>query len=106
MSNGELPMKSGTDFQRPRKDLTPNFGEHVTLPDPVSSNVRTNNSPTSAEKDLQWRHQDPNTRLRVPNELSFRAPNFPTRLNEKGVSMRTIQKLMGHRHIGTTALYL
>jgi integrase/recombinase XerD len=30
---------------------------------------------------------------------------FATRLNDKGVGMRTIQKLMGHRHIGTTALY-
>lgn len=30
---------------------------------------------------------------------------FATRLNAKGVGMRTIQKLMGHRHIGTTALY-
>jgi integrase/recombinase XerD len=28
-----------------------------------------------------------------------------TRLNAKGVGMRTIQKLMGHRNIGTTALY-
>jgi integrase/recombinase XerD len=30
---------------------------------------------------------------------------FATRLNAKGVGMKTIQKLMGHRHIGTTALY-
>ena len=30
---------------------------------------------------------------------------FATRLNAKGVGMRTIQKLMGHRHIGTTAMY-
>jgi len=30
---------------------------------------------------------------------------FATRLNAKGVGMRTIQSLMGHRHIGTTALY-
>ena len=30
---------------------------------------------------------------------------FATRLNAKGVGMRTIQKLMGHRHISTTALY-
>jgi integrase/recombinase XerD len=30
---------------------------------------------------------------------------FAIRLNEKGVGMRTIQKLMGHRNIGTTALY-
>jgi integrase/recombinase XerD len=29
---------------------------------------------------------------------------FATRLNEKAVGMRTIQKLMGHRHIGTTAI--
>ena len=30
---------------------------------------------------------------------------FATRLNEKGVGMKTIQKLMGHRNIATTALY-
>jgi len=30
---------------------------------------------------------------------------FATLLNAKGVGMRTIQKLMGHRNIGTTALY-
>ena len=30
---------------------------------------------------------------------------FATRLNEKGVGMRTIQKLMGRRNIGTTTLY-
>lgn len=30
---------------------------------------------------------------------------FATRLNAQGVGMRTIQKLMGHQHIGTTALY-
>jgi integrase/recombinase XerD len=30
---------------------------------------------------------------------------FATRLNAKGIGTRTIQKLMGHRHIGTTALY-
>jgi site-specific recombinase XerD len=27
-----------------------------------------------------------------------------TRLNAKGIGMRTMQKLMGHKHIGTTAL--
>jgi integrase/recombinase XerD len=30
---------------------------------------------------------------------------FATRINAKGVGMRTFQKLMGHRHMGTTALY-
>ena len=30
---------------------------------------------------------------------------FATRLNAKGVGMRTIQRLMGHRNIQTTALY-
>lgn len=30
---------------------------------------------------------------------------FATRLNAKGVGMRTIQRLMGHRNISTTALY-
>ena len=30
---------------------------------------------------------------------------FATKLNAKGVGMRTIQMLMGHRNIGTTALY-
>jgi integrase/recombinase XerD len=30
---------------------------------------------------------------------------FATRLNAKGVGMRIIQRLMGHRHIGTTAMY-
>jgi integrase/recombinase XerD len=31
--------------------------------------------------------------------------SFATRLNSKGVGMRTIQKLMGHKHIATTSLY-
>ena len=42
------------------------------------------------------------------NELELnqiKRRRFATRLNEKEVGMRTIQKLMGHRHIGTTALY-
>jgi integrase/recombinase XerD len=30
---------------------------------------------------------------------------FATRLHARGVGMRTIQKLMGHKHISTTALY-
>jgi len=30
---------------------------------------------------------------------------FATRLNARGVGMRTIQKLMGHQNISTTALY-
>ena len=30
---------------------------------------------------------------------------FATRLHAYGVGMRTIQKLMGHKHISTTALY-
>jgi len=30
---------------------------------------------------------------------------FATRLNAKGIGMKTIQRLMGHQHIGTTALY-
>ena len=30
---------------------------------------------------------------------------FATRLNARGVGMRTIQRLMGHKNIGTTALY-
>ena len=30
---------------------------------------------------------------------------FATRLNARGIGMRTIQKLMGHQHIATTALY-
>ena len=30
---------------------------------------------------------------------------FATRLNARGVGMKTIQCLMGHKHIGTTALY-
>jgi integrase/recombinase XerD len=30
---------------------------------------------------------------------------FATRLDARGVGMRTIQRLMGHKHISTTALY-
>jgi len=30
---------------------------------------------------------------------------FATRLNEKGVGMKTIQRLMGHKNIATTAVY-
>jgi integrase/recombinase XerD len=30
---------------------------------------------------------------------------FAARLNENGVGVRTIQKLMGNRHISTTTLY-
>ena len=30
---------------------------------------------------------------------------FATRLNARGVGMKTIQRLLGHRNIGTTALY-
>jgi integrase/recombinase XerD len=41
----------------------------------------------------------------MPHILHSGRRTFATRLNAKGVGMRTIQKLMGHRHIGTTALY-
>jgi integrase/recombinase XerD len=30
---------------------------------------------------------------------------FATRLTEKGVGMKTIQRLMGHKNIATTAMY-
>jgi integrase/recombinase XerD len=30
---------------------------------------------------------------------------FATRLDARDVGMRTIQRLMGHKHISTTALY-
>jgi integrase/recombinase XerD len=30
---------------------------------------------------------------------------FATRLNAKGIGMKTIQRLMGHQHISTTAIY-
>jgi integrase/recombinase XerD len=30
---------------------------------------------------------------------------FATRLNAKGIGMKTIQRLMGHKHISTTAIY-
>jgi integrase len=49
--------------------------------------------------------------LRERIQDALKAPSRPgvrkiaTRLNAKGVGTRTIQKLMGHRHIGTTALY-
>ena len=38
-------------------------------------------------------------------QMVFVGRAFATRLNAKGVEMRTIQKADGHRHIGTTALY-
>jgi site-specific recombinase XerD len=38
-------------------------------------------------------------------ECEWGRRTFATRLNAKGVGMRTIQKLMGHKHISTTALY-
>jgi len=34
-----------------------------------------------------------------------RRRTFASRLNARGVGMRTIQKLMGHKHISSTALY-
>ena len=36
---------------------------------------------------------------------SHRAGGRCAPLNARGVGMKTIQKLMGHRHIGTTSLY-
>jgi site-specific recombinase XerD len=42
-------------------------------------------------------------RIRTSSHSGIRT--FATRLNAKGIGMRTIQKLMGHQNIGTTALY-
>ena len=42
---------------------------------------------------------------RHSNLFALWPPNLRDPLNAKGVGMRTIQKLMSHRHIGTTALY-
>jgi integrase/recombinase XerD len=55
------------------------------------------------------------TRAEISNPFNLRAGirtssrsgrrTFATRPNAKGVGMRTIQKLMDHRNIWTTALY-
>ena len=37
--------------------------------------------------------------------VTCRRRTFATKLNAQGVGMRTIQLLMGHQHIATTALY-
>ena len=41
----------------------------------------------------------------IANFFAFGTENVCNQIECEGVGMRTIQKLMGHKHIGTTALY-
>ena len=70
---------------------------------PLISSQRNNRPFTNVTLSMLFKEIYETAGIRTSSHSGRRT--FATRLNEKGVGMRTIQKLMGHRHIGTTALY-
>ena len=70
---------------------------------PLISSQRNNRPFTNVTLSMLFKEIYETAGIRTSSHSGRRT--FATRLNEKGVGMKTIQKLMGHRNIGTTALY-
>jgi integrase/recombinase XerD len=70
---------------------------------PLIASQRNNRPFTNVTLSMLFREIYETAGIRTSSHSGRRT--FATRLNEKGVGMKTIQKLMGHRNIATTALY-
>jgi integrase/recombinase XerD len=71
--------------------------------DPLVASQRNGRGFTSVSLSMLFKEIYEMAGIRTSSHSGRRT--FATRLNASGVGMKTIQKLMGHRHIGTTALY-
>jgi integrase/recombinase XerD len=91
--------------ERVRKELASFLKSHPTRDHaaPLIASQRNGRAFTNVTLSMLFKEIYETAGIRTSSHSGRRT--FATRLNEKGVGMRTIQKLMGHRHIGTTALY-
>ncbi len=91
--------------ERVRKELVSLLNNHPERDDgaPLIASQRNGRPFTNVTLSMLFKEIYEAAGIRTSSHAGRRT--FATRLNEKGVGMRTIQRLMGHRNIGTTALY-
>jgi integrase/recombinase XerD len=90
--------------ERVRKEIAGFLRLHPS-PDPNRPLVRSQRGGAFSSLTLSMLFKDIYEMAGIRTSSHSGRRTFATRLNEKGVGMRTIQRLMGHKHIGTTALY-
>jgi len=89
---------------RVRKEVA-SFLRLYPSPDPERPLIRSQRGRAFSSLTLSMLFKDVYEMAGIATSSHSGRRTFATRLNEKGVGMRTIQRLMGHKHIGTTALY-
>jgi integrase/recombinase XerD len=90
---------------RVRRDIDAHLRNHPRRCDdaPLIASQRNGRSFSNVSLSMLFKEIYESAGIRTSSHSGRRT--FATRLNARGVGMRTIQKLMGHRSISTTALY-